>query len=84
MAPLVVPQAQAVWCSPFVRGYGEQLAEEPYGIEPERWIAFVDGLNELLVKNVPLTIVQKIGMVMGFVPSVAVGPSTPSQPSTGF
>lgn len=65
--PVCVPQVDASFDSPFVRAYTPALAQS--GITLEEWLVFSDGLNLAMIGSPPLQVVNKIGMVIGFVPN---------------
>lgn len=66
--PVALPQINTAFDSPFVRAYAYSLAQA--GISQQDWLAFQDGLNAALIGSPPLQIVDTVGKVIGFVPSV--------------
>ncbi len=64
---IAVPQVKPSFDAPFIRAYPPSLQE--YGISVEEWMDFCDGLNIAMIGSGPLAVVDKVGMVVGFVPN---------------
>ncbi|KAI5479938.1 hypothetical protein MNV49_002228 [Pseudohyphozyma bogoriensis] len=66
-APIVIPQLDDDFDAPFFRAYPTQIGS----ISEEDWAKFIDGLNLALIASPPLQVLNKAGMVVSFVPSLA-------------
>ncbi|KLO04530.1 hypothetical protein SCHPADRAFT_947630 [Schizopora paradoxa] len=64
--PFCLPQIGAGFDTPFARGYNGILQQ--IGIPPKTFLDFVDGLNMAMISSPPLQVIDKAGMVIGFVP----------------
>ncbi|KAF9015893.1 hypothetical protein BDZ89DRAFT_994837 [Hymenopellis radicata] len=64
---VAVPQVKPSFDAPFIRAYPPSLQE--CGISVEDWMDFCDGLNIAMIGSPPLAVVDKVGMVIGFVPN---------------
>ncbi|KZP01796.1 hypothetical protein CALVIDRAFT_594475 [Calocera viscosa TUFC12733] len=64
--PVAVPQLTGKYDSAFVRAYCAQL--QAAGVGMQEWLDFCDGLNIAMVASPPLRVVDKAGMIIGFVP----------------
>ncbi|KZT55811.1 hypothetical protein CALCODRAFT_498137 [Calocera cornea HHB12733] len=65
--PVAVPQLTGNFDSMFVRAYCPQL--EAAGVGMQEWVDFCDGLNLAIVASPPLRVVDKVGLIIGFVPN---------------
>ncbi|KAI5477616.1 hypothetical protein MNV49_006103 [Pseudohyphozyma bogoriensis] len=65
---IALPRINMAYDSPIVRAYPPSLADR--GVSMEQWVEFVDGLNIALMGSPPLQVVDKMGMVVGFVPNM--------------
>ncbi|KAF9015897.1 hypothetical protein BDZ89DRAFT_1076087 [Hymenopellis radicata] len=64
---VAVPQVKPSFDAPFIRAYPPSL--QAYGISVEDWMDFCDGLNIAMIGSPPLAVVDKVGMIIGFVPN---------------
>ncbi|KZT55812.1 hypothetical protein CALCODRAFT_518508 [Calocera cornea HHB12733] len=64
--PVAVPQLTGKYDSAFVRAYCPQL--QAAGVGMQEWLDFCDGLNIAIIASPPLRVVDKAGMIIGFVP----------------
>ncbi|KAF9016843.1 hypothetical protein BDZ89DRAFT_1075250 [Hymenopellis radicata] len=64
---VAVPQVKPSFDAPFIRAYPPSL--QASGISVEDWMDFCDGLNIAMIGSPPLAVVDKVGMIIGFVPN---------------
>lgn len=63
--PFSLPQIGAGFDTPIARGYSPVLYQ--VGIPPRTFLDFVDGLNMAMISSPPLQVIDRAGMLIGFV-----------------